>query len=214
MPDATRESLAAVLDEIALLLEVEGANPFKTRAYRNGAEIVRTSDDDILALAKSNELSGIKGLGEALQQKLHELATTGQLEFHEKLRANYPDSFFDLFDLEGIGPKKVGALHKKLGIDSIASLKAACEENKVASLSGFGKKTEQKILEAIARREQFADRFNLFVATPIAEEILDLLRSHPEVIQAQYAGSLRRCAPSKARRFLSGERPDVSKPSQ
>lgn len=192
MPEATRESLAAVLDEIALLLEVEGANPFKTRAYRNGAEIVRTHDEDILALAKANKLGGIKGIGDALQQKLHELATTGKLEFHVKLRANYPDSFFDLFDLEGIGPKKVGALHKELNIDSIAALKTACEENKVAGLSGFGKKTEQKILESIARREKFADRFNLFVATPIAEEILDLLRSHSEVLRAQYAGSLRR----------------------
>ncbi|MFC7335681.1 DNA polymerase/3'-5' exonuclease PolX [Haloferula chungangensis] len=192
MPEATRESLAAVLDEIALLLEVEGANPFKTRAYRNGAEIVRTHDEDILALAKANELGNIKGIGEALQQKLHELATTGKLEFHEKLRGNYPDSFFDLFDLEGIGPKKVGALHKELGIDSIAALKTACEENKVAALSGFGKKTEQKILESIARRETFADRFSLVVAAPIAEEILDQLRAHPEVLRAQYAGSLRR----------------------
>ncbi|MGB6221596.1 DNA polymerase/3'-5' exonuclease PolX [Haloferula sp.] len=192
MHEPTRESLAAVLDEIALLLEVEGANPFKTRAYRNGAEIVRTHDEDILALAKANELSGIKGIGEALQQKLHELATTGKLEFHEELRGNYPDSFFELFDLEGIGPKKVGALHRELGIDSIASLKTACEQNKVAGLSGFGKKTEQKILEAIARRDKFADRFRLDNATIAAEQILETLRSHPEVLRAQYAGSLRR----------------------
>ncbi|MEP4076459.1 DNA polymerase/3'-5' exonuclease PolX [Haloferula sp.] len=192
MSEPTRESLAAVLEEIALLLEVEGANPFKTRAYRNGAEIVRTHDEDIIALAKADKLGGIKGIGDALQQKLHELATTGKLEFHQNLRGNYPDSFFDLFELEGIGPKKVGALHKELAIDSIDALKKACEENKVAGLSGFGKKTEQKILEAISRREQFADRFRLDDCTIAAEQILDLLKAHPDVLRAQYAGSLRR----------------------
>ncbi|MEM9237443.1 MAG: DNA polymerase/3'-5' exonuclease PolX [Verrucomicrobiota bacterium] len=192
MPEITRESIAAVLEEIALLLEVEGANPFKTRAYRNGAEIVRTHDDDIIALAKKDELGGIKGIGEALQQKIHELATTGKLEFHQNLRGNYPDSFFELFELEGIGPKKVGALHRELGIESINALKKACEDNQVAGLSGFGKKTEQKILEAIARRDQFADRFRMDDALIAAEQILEELRGHSEVLRTQYAGSLRR----------------------
>lgn len=192
MSDITRETLASVLDEIALLLEIQGENPFKIRAYRQGAETVRTHDADILALARDNQLADIKGIGKALQEKLHELATTGKLEFHQNLRSNYPDSFFDLFELEGLGPKKVGTLHKKLGIDSIDSLRTACTDGKVAALSGFGKKTEQKILEAIARREQFADRFRLDEAAIAAEQILDLLASHPDVLRAQSAGSLRR----------------------
>lgn len=192
MPDVTRDSLAAVLEEIALLLEIEGENPFKIRAYRQGAEIVRSHDADILALAKANELSGIKGIGDALQQKLHELATTGSLEFHQNLRANYPDSFFELFELEGLGPKKVALLHKKLGIDSIPALKTACQAHQVSALSGFAKKSELKILEAIARRESFAERFRLDVATSIAQQIIGQLRSHPDVLRIQPAGSLRR----------------------
>jgi DNA polymerase (family 10) len=188
----TREHLVEVLEEIALLLEIQGENPFKVRAYRQGAEIVSGYDGDIVALAREEKLDGIKGIGEALRDKLHELATTGELEFHKKLRASYPDSFFELFDITGLGPKKIAALHKTLGIDSIASLKAACDSGKVAGLPGFGDKTQVKILEAIARLEQSAGVFRLDEATTAAEEILEILRFHPEVLRAAVAGSTRR----------------------
>jgi DNA polymerase (family 10) len=192
VPEITRESLSSVLEEIALLLELKGENPFKIRAYRQGAEIVSSFDGDIVARARDNELEGIKGLGEALRDKLHELATTGKLAFHEKLRGEYPDTLFDLFDVEGLGPKKVAALHREVGIDSTAALKSACEAGKVAALSGFGAKTERKILEALARREKFADRFLLHEASTAAEILLERIRSHPKVLRARYAGSLRR----------------------
>ena len=188
----TRERLVEVLEEIALLLEIQGENPFKIRAYRQGAEIVAGHDGDIVALAREQRLDGIKGLGEALRDKLHELAATGRLEFHEKLRAGYPDGFFELFDLEGLGPKKVGALHQTLGIGSIAELKTACEKNQVAGLSGFGEKTQAKILLAIARRAQHAGEFRLDDATLAAEEILDALRQHPDALRVSVAGSTRR----------------------
>jgi DNA polymerase (family 10) len=188
----TRERLVEVLEEIALLLEIQGENPFKVRAYRQGAEIVSGYDGDIVAMAREEKLDGIKGIGEALRDKLHELATTGELEFHKKLRASYPDSFFELFDITGLGPKKIAALHKTLGIDSIASLKAACDTGKVAGLPGFGDKTQVKILEAISRREQSAGVHRLDEATTAAEEILEILRFHPEVLRAAVAGSTRR----------------------
>ena len=192
MEKVTRETLASVLEEIALLLEIQGENPFKIRAYRQGAETVRSYDGDIVQQAKDGDLDGIKGIGKALQEKLHELANTGELEFHRKLRADYPDSFFELFEIEGLGPKKVAALHRELGIASIDALQKACLDGRAATLPGFGKKTEQKILEAITRREKFADRYHLDTATHAAEVIIDRLRSHPKVLRAQYAGSLRR----------------------
>ena len=130
----TRENLAEVLDEIALLLELKDENPFKIRAYRNGAETVRNFDGDIVQLAIDNELKGIKGIGDALQDKLHELASTGSLEFHRKLRAEFPEGLTELFDLQGLGPKKVKVLHQSLGIGSLADLKTACAEGKVAGL--------------------------------------------------------------------------------
>jgi len=190
--DVSRETLASVLDEIALLLEIEGENPFKIRAYRQGAETVRSYDGDIVAMARDEQLEGIKGIGKALQEKLHELASTGKLGFHENLRGNYPDTFFELFEIDGLGPKKVAAVHKKLGIDSVDGLRVACEKGELAALPGFAKKTEQKILEAISRREQFADRFHLNTAAHAAEIILERLKEHPQVLRAQYAGSLRR----------------------
>lgn len=188
----TREHLAEVLEEIALLLEMQGENPFKVRAYRQGAEVVRSHDGDIVALAAANELDGIKGIGEALRDKLHELASTGTLAFHQNLRSQFPEGLFELFDLQGLGPKKIKALYETLGIGSVADLKNACEEGKVAGLPGFGAKTQTKILEAISLRSSFADTFLLGAISPLVEEILDLLRLHPEITRVAVAGSFRR----------------------
>lgn len=188
----TRERIADILDEIAQLLELKGENPFKVRAYRQGAEVVLAYDGDIVALAAANKLEGIKGLGEALRDKLHELATTGSLEFHNKLVAEFPEGILGLFEVGGLGPKKIKILHDTLGVGSIESLKSACESNQVAGLPGFGAKTQQKILEALAQREQFADTFLLAVATRVADDILEELRSHPAVSRAAVAGSFRR----------------------
>jgi DNA polymerase (family 10) len=188
----TRENLAEVLEEIALLLELKGENPFKVRAYRQGAETVRGFDGDIVQLAAGNELTGIKGIGDALRDKLHELAATGTLQFHQKLRAEFPAGLFELFDLQGLGPKKIKVLHETLGVGSIADLKALCESGTVARLPGFGEKTQTKILEAIALRSTVADTFLLGSVNALVEEILDLLRMHPEVTRVAVAGSFRR----------------------
>ncbi|MDB4510252.1 helix-hairpin-helix domain-containing protein, partial [Akkermansiaceae bacterium] len=161
MADVTRESLVSTLEEIALLLELKGENPFKTRAYRNGAEVVQNFDGDIVTRAAENDLKGIKGIGDALQQKLHELASTGKLAYFEDLRAEFPPTLFELFELQGLGPKKIKALYDKLGISSVAELKEACEGKAISDLPGFGAKTVEKIIAAIANREKFADRFRL-----------------------------------------------------
>ena len=188
----TRENLAEVLEEIALLLELKAENPFKIRAYRQGAEAVRAFDGDIVQRAADNELAGIKGIGDALRDKLHELASTGTLQFHQKLRAEFPAGLFELFDLQGIGPKKIKVLHETLGVGSVADLKALCEGGTVAKLPGFGEKTQAKILEAIALRSSVADTFLMGSVNPLVEEILDLLRMHPEVTRVAVAGSFRR----------------------
>jgi DNA polymerase (family 10) len=188
----TRDDLIEVLENIAQLLELKGENPFKIRAYRNGADVVQSHPGDIVQLARDNELKGIKGIGDALQQKLHELASTGELGYYEDLRAEFPETLFDLFKLQGVGPKKVKALYDTLGIDSLDSLKVAVESGKVAELPGFGKKSAEKILESIAFREQNSDRFRLGDVAARAEEILESLRQHPDTSRAEAAGSLRR----------------------
>jgi len=188
----TRDRLADTLEEIALLLELKGENPFKIRAYRTGSETVRLFSGDIVKLATDGELKGIKGIGDALQQKLHELASTGKLEYYENLRSEFPETLFDLFKIQGLGPKKIKALYDSLNVDSTAKLKEVAESGEMAALSGFGKKTAEKILEAIAFRESNADRFRLGdVAEPV-QMILESLRSHPDCLRAEAAGSYRR----------------------
>ena len=188
----TREDLAETLESIALLLELKGENPFKIRAYRNGAEVILQFSGDFMSRAAEGDLKGIKGIGDALQQKLHELASTGKLGYYEDLRAEFPETIFELFALQGVGPKTVKTLYEKLGVDSVESLKKACEEDKVAGLPGFGKKSEEKILEAIAFREGNADRLRLGDVAAPAEMILESLKSHPDCLRAEIAGSYRR----------------------
>ena len=192
MPDVTRDHLAEVLDEIALLLELKGENTFKIRAYRNGSEIVQSFDGDIVQRARENDLKGIKGIGEALQQKLHELASSGLLAFHQNLRNEFPEGLFELLELQGLGPRKVRALYEELSVSSLGGLKRACQSGQVSELPGFGKKSEEKILGAIEAHERFSGYYLLAEVAPDAERILGILRQHPDVSRAEIAGSYRR----------------------
>ncbi len=191
----TREQIADIFEKIALLLDLQDENPFKIRAYKTGAEVVESYQGDLLKIAASDDykdLSKTKGIGKALSDKLHELATTGKLEYYNNLKAEFPDTVFDLFRIQGLGPKRIKDLYKKLGIASIADLKKACENDRIAQLPGFGKKTQGKLLEAITFREQNADRFRLGDVAGQAELILHELKSHPDCLRAEVAGSYRR----------------------
>lgn len=184
--------MAGVLEKIALLLELKGENPFKVRAYRQGAEVVLAMEEDVVELAKNDELKGIKGIGEALRDKLGEMAKTGKLEFYQKLKEEFPPTIFDLFEVQGLGPKKIKTLYDELGVVSLEKLKAACLEGRVASLAGFGEKTQAKILDGITANETFADRVLLGKIGIVVEGILEMLRMHPEISRVAVAGSYRR----------------------
>ena len=188
----TVDTLVETLEKTALLLELKGENPFKVRAYRHGAEAVAAHAGDIVERAVAGELEGIPGLGEALRDKLHELATTGKLEFFEALRAEFPETIFDLFEIPGLGPKKIAVLHRELGVGGLPELKAACASGAVAELPGFGQKTAQKILEGLAYREQHAGVFRMDQAAPGAAQVLDWLKGQPSVSRADVGGSYRR----------------------
>ncbi len=188
----TREVAAEILNRIALLLELKGENPFKTRAYKAGAEIVESYAGDIMQLAAEQKLAGIKGIGEALRDKLHEMATSGKLEFYEKLKAEFPEKLFELFEISGLGPKKIAALYSELKVGSIADLKRVCESGEAAKISGFGDKTVVKILESIAFREEHASEFRLDQVYALAQDILEALRAHNDVSRAEVCGSFRR----------------------
>ena len=188
----TAQDMAEVFHRIALLLELKGENPFKVRAYKTGAETVENFAGDIVALAAANELAGIKGIGEALRDKLHEMATTGKLEFYEKLKAEFPESIFGLFDISGLGPKKIALLYKELKVAGVADLKRVCENGEAAKLSGFGDKTVVKLLESIAFHEQHASEFRLGDVAPVAEQVIAALRDNHKVGRVEICGSYRR----------------------
>ena len=188
----TKSEITDVLEEIAVLLELKGENPFKARAYTNAARALDGYEGDIAQLVAENRLGELAGLGDALQQKITELVKTGRLEYYEKLRASIPEGLVAMAEIPALGPKKIKVLHEKLGVSSIAELEAACQAHKVRDLAGFGAKTEEKLLANIAQARDYAALFLYADAWAQAEEIREALREHEDVIQLSVAGSLRR----------------------
>lgn len=189
----TKNEIADALNEIGVLLELKGENPFKIRAYQSGARVLEAMEQaEIERLIAAEDLDSVKGIGEALAQKITELHTTGRLEFLEKLRASIEPGLVELLDIPGMGPKKVRALHDKLGVTDIASLAQACADNRVAELDGFGAKSQEKILIGIKNRAAYGKRHLWWEANEVAQPILAGLRKLPQVQRAEAAGSLRR----------------------
>ncbi len=187
-----KEQVAAILAEIGTLLELKGENPFKTRAYVNAVRTLEGLNEPLEKIVAEGRLGELKGFGEALQDKVTQLVTTGQLPYYEELKASLPAGLLELLSIQGLGPKKVKKLYDELGIDSQTKLEAACRDGRVAGLDGFGEKSQAKILEALAFKAQFASRHRLIDALQVADPILEALRQHPDVIRCSTAGSLRR----------------------
>ena len=181
-----------ILEQIALLLELKGENPFKIRAYTNAARALESLSEPLATLVTEERLGTIEGIGKAITEKVTELVTTGHLPYYEELKASFPPGIFELFELQGLGAKKIKALHDQLGVSSLADLEKVCQEGKVAELAGFGAKTQANLLKALADHRKHAGRFRINVVAELAEELLSDLRAHEAVGQVQAAGSYRR----------------------
>jgi len=188
----TKDQAAAALREIGTILELQGENPFKCRAYLSAARTLETAPADLGELVRTNRLGELPGIGEALREKITTLVTTGKLPYLEQLRASIPSGLLALLDLPGLGPKKLRALREKLKIESLEALKKACEDGRLASLDGFGEKTATNLLESIARRATYSKLHRLGDALPAAQTLLAHLRNSPAVEKAEIGGSLRR----------------------
>ncbi|MGB0743852.1 MAG: DNA polymerase/3'-5' exonuclease PolX [Opitutales bacterium] len=187
-----KADIVEVLEDIAVLLELKGENPFKIRAYQAGARVLETMEADLDELIEAGELGSVKGIGSALVEKIETLRATGELKFYSELRASVAPGLLEMLQIPGLGGKKVKRLHDELGVDTVEGLKAACEEGQVAALKGFGIKSEEKILSGIENRAAYAQRHLWWAARQAAEPILQGLRELPEVERAEAAGSLRR----------------------
>ncbi|MGC6425006.1 MAG: DNA polymerase/3'-5' exonuclease PolX [Lentimonas sp.] len=187
-----KADIVDILEDIAVLLELKGENPFKIRAYAAGARVLETMEDDLGAIIDAGELAGVKGIGAALVEKIETLYRTDELEYYRKLKASIAPGLIEMLEIPGLGGKKVKKLHDTLGVESIDALKTACEAGEVAALKGFGKKSEEKILSGIENRAAYAKRHHWWSARVVAEPILEGLRALPQVHRAEAAGSLRR----------------------
>jgi DNA polymerase (family 10) len=187
-----KHQVAAILDEIGTLLEVQGENPFRCQAYHNAARALEQLEEQLGEVVASGRLGSIRGIGETLQEKITTLVTTGQLPFYEDLRRRTPPGLLEFLRIAGLGPKKVRALYEQLGIDDLDKLRQACQDDRVAGLKGFGAKTQQKILEGIEFLGQAGQRVRLDQALDVASALLEGLRDCPGIRRVEVCGSIRR----------------------
>ncbi|HEY5910979.1 MAG TPA: DNA polymerase/3'-5' exonuclease PolX [Verrucomicrobiae bacterium] len=187
-----KDQVVQILGEIALLLDLKGENPFKSRAYVNAARALEGLSEPLEKLHAENRLAEVKGIGESIAGKIGELITTGKMQYYEGLKAATPPGLLEMLQIPGLGPKKIKALNDQLGIKTVEELEAACKDGRVAGLKGFGEKTAVNIIEGINRRRAYATRHLLSDALLLSDSLLEALRSQPAVIRCSAAGSLRR----------------------
>lgn len=192
MEKVDKQTVARILEEVATLLELRGENPFRCRAYHNAARTVMALQESLDQLAERGELRRIKGIGDSLAGQIETLLREGRLPLHRELLAHFPAGFLDLLQVTGLGPKKLKILHDKLGIESTGELEYACQENRLVDLEGFGRRSQQNLLDGIARLRRFQGRFLLSTAVPAADRVRKAVAAFPETGEVLIAGSLRR----------------------
>lgn len=190
---AHNADIAAALNDIADLLDIEGANPFRIRAYRNAARTVGELGQPVPAmLAQGADLDDLPGIGPDLAAKIREIAETGSCALLGRLRQELPPGITELLKVPGLGPKRVRLLHHELGVQTIEQLHQAAREGRVQAIHGFGAKSQQAILDATAAQLQEERRIPLWQADQTAGALLAELATLPGVARAVAAGSLRR----------------------
>jgi DNA polymerase (family 10) len=185
--------VAQLLEGIAELLEVTGGDPFRIRAYQQAARTKDAMSEDITELARGRRLEDIPGVGESIAAKVTEYLSTGQCAYYEELKRRAPArTAVELLEVPGIGPARVKVLTAQLGITSVAQLAAAARAERLRTLPGFGAKLEERIAREAGRVAERTRRMPLGVALPAAEEVMALLRRHPDVQAVEAGGSIRR----------------------
>ncbi len=188
----TNGDLARILHEIGDILEVKGEVVFKTVAYHRAADAVARAPFDVAAAYGAGDRRPIPGVGQAISDKITELATTGHMAFHERLLAEIPASLVELLRIPGVGPRTVRMVHDALGIETLAGLRRAAEAGELRGLKGIGAGTEQRILEGIAQLESRPQRMLLDEAQRLSDDLVAQLEGTPGVTRIVQAGSLRR----------------------
>lgn len=187
-----REAVARVLRETGDLLELQGANPFRVRAYHAAARALQGLPEEPQELLEAGTLAEVPGIGPGLVAAIAELIQTGRLTQHEELRREFPPGLLELFRVPGLGAKKVRTLYRELGVGSPAELEKAAREGRVATLPGFGERSQEKILAGLEALGRFDARHRLDDALRRATQVRDYLAANPGCRRVEIAGSLRR----------------------
>jgi len=186
--------IARLFDEVADLLEIQDANPFRVRAYRNAARTIRDFPEPIAALVRTGtkDLTDIAGIGDDLAEKITAIVTTGELPLRKQLASKLPAGLLDLLRIPGLGPKRVKLLYKKLKVKSAADLAAALDKGRIQKLKGFGPKMEEKIRAGLGQAQVGERRMLLNEAETQATAVLAYLEAGGGIEQIEVAGSYRR----------------------
>jgi len=187
-----KREISRMFEEIALMLDLKGENPFKSRAYINAARTLELFEKDLGEYVRSERVDEIKGIGKAIGEKLIEIYNTGNLKYYDELKASIPEGLFDMLRIPGLGPKKVKAIYEKLDVKSIGELEYACIENRLLELEGFGKKTQENILKGIEHMKKSQGQFLYGEVFHIAEEIKRLVQNSGLADRCEITGSIRR----------------------
>jgi DNA polymerase (family 10) len=189
----TNAEAARLLARLATMLEIEDANPFRVRAYREGARIIESQGEPIEILAaQEGALEALPGIGKDLAQKIRDLVRTGTTGLYEEMKRKVPLEVVALTELQGLGPKRVKTVFEVLGVKDRAGLEAAAKAGKLRELPGFGERVEQNVLKALATASQWSGRTLLGGAWPVALALAEHIRKVPGVHQVENAGSFRR----------------------
>ncbi len=187
-----KNSVVKILEEISIMLELKGENPFKIRAYQNAASALEKCDLDIGKNTKTDDLLKIKGIGRNLADHIKTLANDENLDFYDELKESVTPELLELLKVHSLGPKKVKFLYDNLNIASISDLETAINENRLADLPNFGKKTQENILKGINSIKKFKEFYLFADAWDLAESLVNKLKLNKNIKRACVAGSLRR----------------------
>ena len=198
MPDPTNSEIAAALDELGDLYELDGAVVHRVVAYRNAAKAVRDAPVSVSAMARQGRATELPGVGGIIQEKVLALADDGAIPALVKLRSKFPTGLIEITHLPGLGPKRARRLYEELQIDSLDALRAAAQEQKIRKLKGFGPKAEESILAALSQAGAGEPRQRVVLdrALAVGEQLLEQLRAHPAADRVELGGSARRMADS------------------
>ncbi len=191
-PFATKSQVVSVLEQVAVLLELEGANPFRVRAYQNGSRALASMEDDLLTVIQQGNLTDVKGIGKGISSLVDEAVLKGTWGDLQKLYDRVPRGLIEIVGIPGLGPKRARLMYQELGVDSVESLKAACEMGHIAPLSGFGEKSQKKYLEGIELLRRYQGRSRMDVGLSFGRAMEARIAAIPGVVKAQLAGSARR----------------------